>query len=387
MPYVLGLLWVYLLFLWTERRNPAKSRYLLLGGLVFPLLLAVFRYSGTDTYPIYEQILWRSFSEKTSTGLEPGFDFLSRFLMALTGSEVFTVRFLAVIFTGLLGLFVWRADPTERYFLFLFFFPSFFYQYGMNTIRSGLALALILLAWQSLRRDKWGVALGLGGIALTFHYSALLVLLFLGLVEGLRLRKAVALRASVVFLLVASLLFLMEREYFLSKLSLYLTQIQAIQNLPGASRSLMVALLALSLLASPLSREKKVLGGGLLLLFTGASQAIALISVAGARLLELASFIAPLAIIRLHDLEGRAVQRGFLLLLVLAGLLGAIFFFRQQARDWEGRFTGSSTPFFPYRIVFQHNPCPPSFYYPQASPRNCPFFGQSLPPLHPPVPE
>lgn len=396
-PYVLGLLWAYLLFLWAERGPPSRRGYLLLGGLALPLALALFRYSGTDTYA-YEHSLWSSFSQGVPTGFEPGFDLLARGLMALTGSEVLTVRLLALAFTGLLALFLWRADPVERYFLFLFFIPAFFYQYSMNAVRAGLALALVLLAWQGLRRGKWGVALGFGGLAPAFHYSAFVILLPLVLLEALRLRPALALGVAVASTLPLSLLLLVEWEYFLSKLLLYLPQIlgtlQAMgeaQGLPGGSRTLMMGMLILGLLASPVHWGKKLVGGGLLLLLAGGSQALAMVSMAGLRLLELASFVAPLAAIRLHDLDGRAVQRGFVLLMALAGLLGGVFFFRQQARDWGGRFTGSPTPFFPYQTVFRFNPCPPSFYYPKASPRNCPFlegdgFFERPPSLHPPLP-
>ncbi|MEN2981532.1 MAG: EpsG family protein [Thermus sp.] len=395
-PYILGLAWAYLFFLWAERSPPSRARTLWLAGLALPFALAFFRYSGTDTYALYEQIAWNSFSQGVSTGLEPGFDLLVRALMALTGSEVLTVRLLALLFTGLLALFLWRADPTEGRFLFLFFVPVFFYQYSMNAVRAGLALALVLLAWQSLRRGKWGSALGLSGLALTFHYSAFVVLLPLGLVEGLRLRKPVALGIATTFLLVAVLLFLLEREYFLNKLLLYFSQIQGVQatgegqGLPGGSRTLMVGMLLLGLLGSPVSWGKKLAGGGLLLLLAGGSQAVALVSVAGTRLLELSALVAPLVIIRFHDLDAKRVQRGFILLMALTGLLGGAFFFRQQLRDWGGRFTGTPTPFFPYQTVFQFNPCPPSYYYPQASPRNCPFMGGDNPfprPFHPPLPE
>lgn len=173
--YIATLAWAYVCFLLSLRQPLRKQFLFALAGLLPLTLLAVFRYSGTDT-EIYEYILWIAHTTGRPTGFEPAFDWLARGLVALTGSEVLAVRLMALAYGLLLAIFVYRSDRTERYMLFLFFIPAFFFQYGMNAVRAGLGLALILLSWQSLRRNNPVSAGILGLLAPFFHVSVLAVL-------------------------------------------------------------------------------------------------------------------------------------------------------------------------------------------------------------------
>lgn len=374
-PYSVALLWAYSAYFALGRVPPQVQALVLLLGLLPLVLLATLRYSGTDT-TMYEYALWVALDSGRPTGFEPGFDWLARGLTILTGSEVVGVRLIALTYSLLLAVFAYRADQVERHLLFLFYIPAFFFQYGMNAVRAGLALAFILLAWQSLRRGNKASAGVLALLASLFHISALVIVFPVAIPEVL-VRVDPRWQTVARWLLLAGALaaLLLGWERLHDKFEFYTTLAnqEHFDPMRGASRTLMVLLVSLGLLLAPLRPFSKALGLALVWSIALPSQLIATVSEAGPRLLEISALLAPLLAIRLHDLDRQRVSKTFLALLLVAGLIGGGFFFRQQLRDWGGQYSGSPTPFFPYRTVFQHNPCPPSSYYPFASLRNCPF--------------
>jgi hypothetical protein len=135
----------------------------------------------------------------------------------------------------------------------------------------------------------------------------------------------------------------------------------------------MVGLVLGGLLLTPIPLPKRLLAvallGGATVLFQGAAY---MAGFAGVRLLELAAFAAPLVALRLAEGLSEKELRGLTLALVLAGVLGGGF---NQKNFWEdrgGRQTGTLTPFIPYRTVWNHDPCPPSSYYPLREGGLCP---------------
>ena len=243
--YVVGILWGYALFLFWERAPERRGVFLLLFSPL--VLLLVLRYSGTDTYN-YELALWHTLRTGLSTGFEVGFDALARFLLHLTGSPVAAVRGVGVLFGLLLVLFLWRSDSLERRFFFLFFLPAFFFPYGMNALRAGLVLALLLLAWQEMRRGRGLSALGLAALAPLFHTSALVAVGLLAVGELWRWGKKELLALGALALLGLSLLAL-EGDRLVEKVHLYLGPgggeggpSVLTPEAPGASRTLMVGL-------------------------------------------------------------------------------------------------------------------------------------------------
>ena len=374
--YVVGILWGYALFLFWERAPERRGVFLLLFSPL--VLLLVLRYSGTDTYN-YELALWHTLRTGLPTGFEVGFDALARSLLHLTGSPVAAVRGVGVLFGLLLVLFLWRSDSLERRFFFLLFLPAFFFPYGMNALRAGLVLALLLLAWQEMRRGRGLSALGLAALAPLFHTSALVAVGLLAVGELWRWGKKGLLALGALALLGLSLLAL-EGDRLVGKVHLYLGPggeeggpSVLTPEAPGASRTLMVGLVLGGLLLTPIPLPKRLLAvallGGATLLFQGAAYVAGF---AGVRLLELAAFATPLVALRLTEGLGRRGLRWLTLALVLAGVLGGAF---NQKNFWEdrgGRQTGTLTPFIPYRTVWSHDPCPPSSYHRPREEGICP---------------
>jgi hypothetical protein len=99
--------------------------------------------------------------------------------------------------------------------------PAFFFPYGMNALRVGLALALLLLAWQEMRRRRSVPALGLAALAPLFHTSALVAVGLLAVGEFWRWRRKGLLALGLLALLGLSLLAL-EGDRLVEKVQPYL---------------------------------------------------------------------------------------------------------------------------------------------------------------------
>jgi hypothetical protein len=355
MPYLLGWFANYFsLAIWTL----GLPRWVaFLPTLLFCTAIISIRYSGTDTYGIYELTLdalkegWKS---DLITGWEPGFLLISKLLLSITDSPVLALRFIGIFFVGLLFAFFSRADRNELLYLSLWFFPVLVYQYGMNAVRAGLAMAVLLLAWQASRRGNHRAFLLWGLAALLFHYSALLPFLLLFL-SGLSVSRVRTLILLVIALAFAAVLVASRQEYFLAKIALY-SDYESPFSFSGLSRLILVTLVWMGVVLSPLGVGPKVRATALFLLPTLLFQGLAFFSYAGLRLLELMSFVAPLMAISEFDRARRPPGRTFWLILGIGGLLGAGFVYRNFLTDYDGQLTGTLTPFLPYRTIFDYRP-------------------------------
>jgi len=377
LTYIAGILWGYVLFYLWDRASRKRGFLLLLFSPL--VLIVVLRYSGTDTYNVYEAVLWRTFLMGLPTGFEAGSDALFRLLLGLTGSPVWAVRGVGVFFCLLLAVFLWRSDSLERRFFFLLYVPAFFFPHGMMTLRTGLALALILLAWQEMRRGRAVPALGFATLAPLFHTSALVAMGLLAVGEFWRWGRR-GLWALGLLALLGLVLIGFDAERLVNKVHFYLGPGEEARNFliltpqaPGGSRTLMVALILGGLLLTPISLRKKLLAVALLGGATALFQGLAYVTgFGGVRLLELVAFTAPLVALRLTEGLSEKEIRRFILTLALAGALGGAFNQKNFWEDWGGRISGSLSPFIPYHTVWNYDPCPPSSYHRPREEGICP---------------
>lgn len=352
MVYIVGWVLNYLgLIAWYVG---IKQKPVLAVGLLYMGVLIVIRYSGTDTFDVYETTLRAMLEGFQVIGWEPAFVYLSKFFLWLTGSEVWAVRLIGLVFIFALLIYLSRADRAELGFLFLYFVPVFVYQYGMNAVRAGLGMAFLLLSWQALRRDKWPSFLLLGGIALMFHYSMVLPLALMAIFR-LKLSQARVFAILILVLFTFSIVFLLRREYFESKFFLY-SNYESPFDFSGISRLILVLLIwfAFSISKVPLIAKGRAFIGVVGL--TVGFQVLALWSYAGLRFLELMTFVTPLVLILEYERFRLSFSRSFWFVLGLAGFLGAVLVYRNFLTDFDGQLTGTLTPFLPYRTVFNYQP-------------------------------
>jgi len=355
MVYIVGWMLNYITtFLWSMG---FRKKLVFLIPLFYTGIITLVRYSGTDTYEIYElgfRGIWNAQDNIITEGWEPGFVFLAKTLLLLTSSEVWAVRSIGALFIFLLLFYLLRADRTEVKFLSLYFIPVFIYQYGMNAIRAGLGLVLILLAWQALRRGKWYHFALLGLAGLTFHYSMLLPLTLLLFFELKPKDWRVSL-ATVLTVSLAAFFLATRREYFLSKLALYLDY-DSPTEFSGISRLGIILLMWLFFAASSLHVAAKIRTFVFLVALAFGFQVLASFSYAGLRFLELMAFVVPLVLIREYERAGKVPGKVFWLGLAVTGVLGAAFVYRNFLSDFDGQMTGTLTPFLPYRTIFDYKP-------------------------------
>ncbi|MGQ9736048.1 MAG: EpsG family protein [Thermaceae bacterium] len=348
MVYFLGWLLNYVSFsLWSL--FPLRAFFLF--SFVFAGPLVFFRNSGTDV-ALYEAILLTLAAGEENVltrGIEPGFTFFSKVFLWLTGSEVWALRWIGASFVFLLLVYIFRANRAEVSFFSLYFFPVFFYQYGMNAVRAGLGVAILLLAWQALRRRKMWVFVSLSALSLLFHYSMVVPVALL-LFFALPTRKRVIFLGLFGFL--GLILLSLRWEYFTSKLSLY-SSYDSPSEVSGLSRLLIMAVLWLFFAMTKIPLRVKFKRLLVLIGMSFAFQILALYSYAGLRFLDLMAFITPLILIDTLEREQGRVSKLFLIGLALAGLLGMGFVYRNFLNESVSSDILRQTPFLPYRTVFE----------------------------------
>lgn len=334
-----------------------RNKVVFLPVLLYFAVVIVIRYSGTDTFGIYEQMLSSLLSgeiEGFLSGWEPGFLLLSELLLAVTHSEVITLRVIGLLFVILLSVAYIRADKEEQKVIFLYLLPVFGYQLGMNAVRFGLAFALLFLGWQQLRRGKFGQFVFYGFLSVLFHYSALLAF-FLLLLQDLKLKDYRVLFGLWVVVLGSSFLLVSRQDYFESKLLLYVSY-ESPSIFSGLSRSFAVGVVLLGFAFSGgILRRKGTLLLGIATL-TVAGQVLAMFTYAGLRVLDIVAASVPLMLLRWFDRAGQTPGRAYWLGLALAGMAGCYFAYRNFLSDYDGQLTGTLTPFLPYRTIFNYNP-------------------------------
>lgn len=331
-----------------------RSRLVFGVPLLYIGFIIVVRNSGTDTY-VYEEILRAMLAQDADNllgGLEPAFVLSSKVsLWIANGDEKIALRLIGLFFVILAGHYILRASKVELGLFFLYFVPSFIYNYGMNAVRAGIGMVLFLLAWQALRRGRFGLFGVLSFVGSMFHYSMVIVF-FAHMLTELRLKNW---RFTFLLFLVgvAFLGMVFARySYFQSKFEAYVVS-DSPSRFSGFANILQIGMLSAFFLFSkrvPIKRRVFVLS--FIVGLAGFSQLVAIFSYAGLRFLNLIAFLAPLVYLREFDRVGESPPASFWLGLTVAGVLGALFAYRGFVVDYDGQLTGTLTPFLPYRTIF-----------------------------------
>lgn len=130
---------------------------------------------GTDTV-LYN---WQYSHVDFMDDREPLFKLFIKILNLFSNDSQLLLLSMALLFYGLLGLFLLKSEKTTNvYLLFFFFFSLFtFKSLGINIIRQGVSLMFILNAYSFFSRKKWLQAGVFAIFALFFHLTSLIPLL------------------------------------------------------------------------------------------------------------------------------------------------------------------------------------------------------------------
>ena len=344
MIYIVG--WgIMLLGLMVSEVVRNRSRIPAAVVIAFVAILAIFRGAvGTDTNT-YEFLLESVDPAAFSGGVEPLFMVSGWLFKTVTGSAVGAVRLFALVLFGVLFYFLLHSNRNERFFLLSFFLPSFIYQYSMNTLRLGLASAVLLLVFQYIRRYRYSQRAALSIVALAFHYSSLFNLGFL-LALRMRWTRWASMLGFAVFVVCALLVVLLNNDYFLMKLNAY-QQVASPGRFSGLSKVVLIAVMLLAVIASRMPRPDKFKLLVLAVLLTAASFGLATVSYAGLRFLDLLSFSLPLAVMVIYNDYELDFDWAIKLGLSLVGLISVVASYRNYLQE-SGQ---GPSPFLPYHFL------------------------------------
>lgn len=142
-----------------------------------PLIcVSAIRYNvGTDFKPYWQMYI--NNGEKNGRGVEPGYTLLVHFLRLFSKNPQFFFIVSSIIVCGLYFYTMYRESESFPISVFLFVTTREYFR-QMNGVRQYLAVALILLALPCLKKKKWIKVIILTLLAASFHYSAVVFLMF-----------------------------------------------------------------------------------------------------------------------------------------------------------------------------------------------------------------
>ncbi len=319
-----------------------NARRLVWLALVYFCGVAFLRGSvGTDT-SAYEDTFARILAGNSEWSSEGLFGAVGLGLCALGGSVEMGVRLLSVLFFGLLAIFCFRANRDELLLLSAYVLPVFAYQYSMNTLRIGLALAVLLLAVQTLRRAQTGRNIAGLFTPLLFHYTSIIASCYL-ILSAVRLNAKVFAVAFVVGVGVMTVFYFTLQDYALGKVQVYETFF-APSEASGLSRLIMVGIIIIAVVIGSLPVVSQIRFACISVILAAIFAAVTRDTAGGLRLLDMLSFTLPLSALLAFASASRIADNYFKVGLCLAGILGAV----AVGKNFLDEAGYGNSPFVPY---------------------------------------
>ncbi|WP_027966957.1 EpsG family protein [Halomonas halocynthiae] len=346
MIYITGWLFLYIGFFLQEGLR-YRGRAFLVTVVFYFLAVAVFRGDvGTDTasYTLMVENLTQGF---VWGGAEPAFVVFVTLLGSWIQSSELVVRLFSLLFFLLLFVYIARSDRNESFFIISYFLPAFSYTYSMNGMRIGVAVVLLLLAAQTVRRGGKVIASGLVLSSIFFHYSIIFPLVYITFsqVKWSRVSNVLIFLFGISFFIVFVLTFML--PYVVSKISLY-SDYSSPGALSGVGKVVPVFLMVLGVSLGRLGDRRKYK-----IVFIGVSATLlsvflAQFSYAGLRFLDLISIAFPVSVVLAYSSLNIDFDFFVKTSFVLSGVVsvGATF------RNFLLEYGQGPTPFLPYEFFW-----------------------------------
>lgn len=327
------------LFLGAAKSRAISMRHAAVAAVLVFGALAILRGPtvGPDT-GLYQHFASLFLSGQTigSVDLEPGFMALLYLLAHLTESPVYAVRGVALVFTALMLVFAYRANRDESWYLLAVFVPMSFIPYSINGERIGMAIVVMLLSLQEYRLRHRRSAFMLFLLPLLFHFSSLIIIVYVFLVETRVAKKRYYVAMVIAILCVIA--FIMTHSIYISrKFALYLTSgYYSPSILSGGSSLIEIAVILGALSYFRLCRD---VSRRILFITVPAALVFFIIarhSYAGLRLLSLLVFALSYVLMRTFARsDGELNKRGRIVFMML-GLIGAGFVYQHMLTEPAG---------------------------------------------------
>lgn len=307
---------------------------------------------GTDTVPVYEPIATHPF---LYTGLAPVYILLNQIFKFLLSVPHEVIQAIAFLFVFLLLLFVISAKKNELSIILYFFFPVYFYEYSLNMLRIGLACIFLLFFFRYANKRCSFKRFLVIILSFLIQYSVLIPILYIFYqVDGFKLKKLIYLGLLTSSVLLCFIAF--DNSYLLAKYKLYVLSDFVAPSIFSGMSNVLVSMIVLFgfFLENSKSRMavKMILYS---LFFIVLSWIISRYTYAGLRLLDLVEFSIPFSIMVYYEKRSLIFGRTFVLSLFCAGLVGAVFVFRDiiVANSLLKNTIYVGSPFIPYKFYWQ----------------------------------
>ena len=136
---------------------------------------------GRDTalfLDVFQKLHGRGFIDTMvfSSWVEPGFRLLCFLISRFTANGQWIIAITALLINGSVSLFIYR-HAKNIYLAFYLYLAMMLYPFYLNIMRQALAIAILLFAWDFLKRRCYWRYILVVFLAASFHLSALLFLL------------------------------------------------------------------------------------------------------------------------------------------------------------------------------------------------------------------
>lgn len=341
-PYIIGWLLVYMsLLLWSAAEY--RGRLFIAVTLIYLCVITVIRGDvGTDTL-FYENLLQLRNLGHEGPFWEVAFWTPLATLARVVDSEQYAIRFVGILFFGILLIYLYRSTEDERFVLVSYVIPVFAYQYGMNALRLGIASIFILIVTQELSRRNSSKMIPLLVLPNFIHITTFLSSVFIVSIiyRGAFLKKMIGV---LILLILGGIASIVLEKYFENKLDVY-----EIQYAPSSASGISKIIVIITLMGGVASGRLPIIIKTNILLFTAVFSVFAAFvvvhSFAGLRLLDLISFALPVAILCSYKLNLLQFDKNIKTFFVIAGILGSLAVYRNIILEPSD----SESPFFPYR--------------------------------------
>lgn len=349
MAYIVGWLFNYYLYAMSEKRFPRKIAALF-SALIIGAIVSLRGNVGTDTW------MYVSFArDQPPEGIEPLFRLLLLILTWIIPNPQYAVTLgIGGVFTALLVIYAVRANRTESFILQTFYIPVFCFPNGVNVLRIGLACAFLVLAVQCYGRKEIKSALGLCICACLIQYTSIVFIAI-----WCMLYFKFSLRRGLLFLLSGCALlgcFLFVAPVYVDmKFAAYLDEghMVAPSITSGLSTIGGIVLILVGFVLDDKAMQKiKVVM--VTMAFTLAFFGMTIVSYAGLRLLNLLYMAVLFSIASLFQFNEFRFGKRLRACIMLAGLCGCVFTYRNFYSEREtSTKPASNSSFLPYKFFWE----------------------------------
>lgn len=156
---------------WAAEKKNNKILFAISAIIIAVITGARAETVGIDTTGYYTYIDWAE--RDILKGVEPGFIFLSKYLLRFFGEIKWVIFFFSAVTVILVFLRFWTLRSKASYALMTFFYMAFYLQLSMNVMRQFFAISIVFFATFFLEKKKYIPYFILSAFAILFHYSAL----------------------------------------------------------------------------------------------------------------------------------------------------------------------------------------------------------------------